>query len=141
MDARAPNPKVKCMWCDQPAVAWCDAVIGFKAIGAYRAANGRVTALVTGADEHGEAVAWTCDAPMCAEHAKHVGRVCGKEPDSIDHCPYHATRGEESMQQLVMFAPEAEQKRRDIHAEIRRRRIKREAKPTTTRGGGQRGLR
>lgn len=121
-----PARRETCMWCDKPAVAWCDAVIGFEAVAACRDPNGRVTGLITGTNEHGEAVAWTCDAPMCADHAKHVGHVCGKEPDSIDHCPYHAVHDEGSMQDLIMFHREAEQKRRDVHAEIRRQRIRRQ---------------
>lgn len=141
MDERAPGSTAKCLWCGKPAVAWCDAVIGFKAIGAHRDAGGRVTSLLTGTDEHGEAVAWTCDAPMCAEHAQRIGGVCGEDPDSIDHCPYHVSRGEGTIEELVMFAREAEQKRRDVHAEIRRQRIKREANPTTAKQGIQHGLR
>lgn len=123
-----PRQHPMCLWCDAPAVAWCDAVIGFKAVAAMRDAHGAVIGLVTGSDEKGEAVAWTCDAPMCATHAKRVGHVCGTDTDTIDRCLYHAAFGAEPMEHLVMFEREAVQKRRDIHAEIRRQRILKDAR-------------
>lgn len=108
------------MWCDKPAVRYCDAVIGFEATGATRDRSGNVTGLLTGLDGK----QWTCDAPMCAEHARQVGNVCGEDPDSIDHCPHHAAHPERPMKELVMFEDEAAAKRRKVHAEIRRGRMR-----------------
>lgn len=108
----------KCMWCDRPATRYCDAPIGFEAKGAARNKNGTVRQLLIGGDSR----MWTCDAPMCNEHAKQVGFICGKDPDSIDHCPYcreNARRTEE----MVMFEDEATAARRRVHAEIRRSRM------------------
>ena len=109
-----------CMWCDMPAVRCCDAVIGLEPKGAVRNGAGNVISLLAGLD----GVQWTCDAPMCADHARQVGWICGSEPDSIDHCPHHATHGEADMSDLLMFQSEAEARRRDIYAEIRRWRIR-----------------
>lgn len=119
-----PKQRENCMWCDEPSVLLCDAVIGFEAVAAIRDAHGKVTGLMTGTNPSGECVAWTCDAPMCRAHAKRVGHVCGSAPDSIDRCPYHAASEEHGMDKLVMFEHEAEQRRRDVHAEIRRRRMR-----------------
>lgn len=110
------------MWCEKPATRYCDAVIGVEARGAVRNKQGGVDALLAGLD--GEM--WTCDAPMCDDHARQVGRISGKEPESIDHCPHHITHGEEIFKEIVMFKDEAEKKRRNAHAEIRRSRIRTE---------------
>lgn len=113
-------PDHKCMWCDKDAVAYCDAVIGFEAISADRNDKGRVEHLLTGVG----AKMWTCDAPMCADHGKRVGFISGSDPDSIDHCPYHCEHTERDMDTQVILPSEAEQRRRDIYASIKRLRIK-----------------
>jgi len=106
----------KCMWCDKPAVRYCDAVIGVEPKAALRDKSGNVTGLLAGLD----GMQWTCDAPMCADHAQQVGWISGAEHDSIDRCPHHTKHGEAPMRDLLMFESEAEAKRRDVHAEIRR---------------------
>lgn len=103
------------MWCENPATHYCDAVIGFEAVAAIRDKNGNVTGLLAGGGK-----SWTCDAPMCAEHAHQIGHVCGEEPDSIDRCPYHTEHAEQPMEELVMFEQEADARRREVHADIRR---------------------
>lgn len=110
------------MWCEKPSVRYCDAVIGFEAVDAIRDKAGNVVGLLAGSD-----TMWTCDAPMCAEHTRQVGHICGKDPDSIDHCPYHIEHEEHSMKKLVMFEHEAETIRRKVHAGIRRSRMLKEA--------------
>lgn len=110
-----------CMWCGTPAVRYCDAVIGIEPVNAQRGGDGSVTGLLAGL----ESKQWTCDAPMCDNHGRQVGWICGIEPDGIDHCPYHVSSGEEEIRHLIMFALEAEKKRRYIHAAIRRARITR----------------
>lgn len=103
------------MWCDKPATRYCDAAIGFEAVGALRDKAGNVTGLLTGNGK-----SWTCDAPLCGEHAKMVGHVSGQEPDTIDLCPHHTEHPERPMRDLVIFECEAEGRRREVHAEIRR---------------------
>lgn len=104
-----------CMWCDKPATRYCDAPIGFEAVAAMRDKSGNVTGLLAGGGK-----SWTCDAPMCDKHAKMVGIMCGQEADSIDRCPYHAEHSEKPMRELVIFEAEADGRRREVHAEIRR---------------------
>lgn len=120
----------RCMWCDKPSDRLCDAVIGAEAVGARRDAHGNVTHLLTGTNATGEQVVWTCDAPMCRDHAKQIGHVCGADADSIDHCPFHAG-GIEDLPSIVMFAHEAEAKRRKVHAEIRQAAIRLVKQPNT----------
>ena len=109
-----------CMWCDSPATRYCDAVIGVEAITASRGHRGAVTARLTSLD----AQQWTCDAPMCDDHARRVGHICGAEPDSIDHCPHHVVAKRERMAALMMASDEAQARRREIHAGIRRARLR-----------------
>lgn len=106
------------MWCDRPATRYCDAPIGFEAKGAVRNKNGTVRHLLIGSDSR----MWTCDAPMCSEHARMVGFVCGRESDSIDHCP-HCIEITRHIGDMVMFADEATAARRRLHVEIRRSRM------------------
>ncbi len=120
-----------CMWCGKTAIRYCDAVIGFEATGATRDKDGSVTGLLTGLDGR----QWTCDAPMCADHARQVGHVCGEDPDSIDHCPHCTAHSERQMKDMVMFAGEAEARRREVHAEIRRERMRNERYNAALTGG------
>lgn len=113
----------KCMWCDKPATHYCDAVIGLPAVDALRDKRGNVTALLTGSGASGVA-SWTCDAPMCSEHTKQIGVMCGSEPDSIDHCPHHLKSPEQPISKLVMFEREVGVRRREVHAQIRRQQIR-----------------
>lgn len=115
----------KCMWCDKPAVRYCDAVIGVEPVAALRDGKGDVTGLLACLDSK----QWTCDAPMCADHAHQIGWLSGPEPDSIDHCPHHAKHEEALMRDLVMFEHEADAKRREVHAGIRRALMRIERSP------------
>lgn len=100
----------RCMWCENEALFECDAVIGMSA------QVGRKQTVVYAPLENVQA--WTCDAPMCSRHARVVGHLCaGKDSDSIDHCPYclkHPPAGGPMLQE------EAEEIRRERHAQIRR---------------------
>lgn len=116
-----------CMWCDKPATHYCDAPIGFEATDASRDKRGHVISLLTGSNGQ----MWTCDAPMCDEHAFHIGTICGDDPDSIDHCPHHQHE-HSHMPDLVMFEREAEAKRREVHAAIKRLRIRNGNSPVST---------
>ena len=108
------------MWCNKEAVRYCDAVIGIEPKGAIRDSAGNVASLLAGLDSE----QWTCDSPMCADHAKQIGWISGSEPESIDRCPHHLKHGEKPMRDLIMFADEAEKKRREVHAEIMRSRMR-----------------
>lgn len=108
------------MWCGKPAARYCDAVIGVEPKGASRDKSGNATGLLAGLD--GER--WTCDAPICAQHTRQAGHICGEQPDSIDHCPHHATHPERPMKDLLIFAGQADARRRAVHAEIRRKNMR-----------------
>ena len=106
----------KCMWCKNNPTHYCDASIGFGAVGAIRDEQGNVTGLLTGAGGG----MWTCDAPMCADHTHLVGVISGAESGTIDYCPYHWSNLKKEIGIPVMFENEVEAKRRDIFAQIRR---------------------
>lgn len=110
-----------CMWCERPAIRWCDAPILFLARGCSRTAG--VTTLLAGHDEHGDMGMHTCSAAMCAEHVRQVGHISGTQPDSIDRCPYHIQHGDPKLKDCVGFASEVEPRRREIYAAIRRARV------------------
>lgn len=109
----------RCMWCEKPSEFLCDAPIGFLADGCERDKLGNVKQLLTGkrALDGGY---WTCDAPMCADHRKMIGHVCGKYHDTIDRCPYHVEHGEGRFKKMIGFEHEMDGWRRKVHAEIRR---------------------
>ena len=115
---------MKCMWCDRDSEFLCDSAIAFKAVGVSRDKYFKVTGLLTGADSDGEIKHWTCDAPMCTEHAKLVGFVCGAETDGIHICPFHAEHGEDQMKDMIIFENEEPAKRRELYSRIRRSIIK-----------------
>jgi hypothetical protein len=112
-------PRAICMWCSEPAIRYCDAPIGFIARGCHRDKNGAIT-LLAGSDETGDYGMHTCDAPMCAKHVKQIGHISGKNPESIDRCPYHVAHGDPDLKDAVCFPDEVEPMRRKIYAEIRR---------------------
>lgn len=118
----------QCMWCDKPATHYCDAPIGFEAMDASRDKRGQVLSLLTGSDGQ----MWTCDAPMCDDHAFHAGTICGNEPDSIDYCPHHQHENPD-MSELVMFEREAKVKRSEVHAIIKRDYLRAKNKKTDKR--------
>lgn len=98
-----------CLWCDEPAVAFCDAWIGSEC-GPER--------LFSHKDKP-----HLCDAPMCADHVKQVGWICGETADSIDHCPAHIS-DPVTIDSAAKSKAECEAARRAVHAEVRRQRIK-----------------
>lgn len=72
-------PKPRCLWCDREAVAFCDAALGQT----MQDCQGRKVWTL-------EAPFFTCDAPICDEHRKVTGFLCGADPDTFDRCPCHA---------------------------------------------------
>lgn len=121
----------RCMWCDEPATVLCDAVIGMAAVTCTRHPRTGAVTLLAGTERDGSIRTWTCDAPMCRRCASAIGRVCfgRKHSDTIDRCPFHVERGEAPLRDLIMFEDEAERRRREVHAEIRRDRIRAQGSP------------
>lgn len=72
---------MECLWCENEAEHLCDYMLGH-------------VVNADGVIEDLKAPHFTCDAPMCGEHRRKIGHVCGTlEPphaDTIDHCPAHA---------------------------------------------------
>jgi hypothetical protein len=65
---------------------------------------------------------FTCDAPMCSEHTKVIGHVCGKNyHDFIERCPLCA---EHDPKMQPMLPEEAESYRRERHAVPRRAKLR-----------------
>ena len=95
-----------CLWCDQPSFVLCDAVLGFtfkdgiKTLGPH----------------------FTCDAPMCPDHATTVGHLCGKEPNTIDRCPYHIEHADHN--DYADGEDESAVKRRAVYAAVRRSQLR-----------------
>jgi hypothetical protein len=113
-DGELTWPKPRCLWCDREAVAYCDAAFGQTMKDCHDVPGGR-RVFDLGAPF------FTCDAPMCAEHRKIAGFVCGKDPDTMDHCPVHAA--DEGLPHLDITADQAEGMRRAVHAAARRSRM------------------
>ncbi len=111
-----------CLFCDNKAVAYCDAIIGVQAEGVRRNKHKGVDELTAGSNQNGDFTSWTCDAPICSTHRKLIGFMCGEEGDTMDHCPYHINN-DEPLKKIIMFWRDAEKKRREIHAEIRKARL------------------
>lgn len=102
-----------CLWCDNEALFLCDAVLGMKA-----AVGPRGTVVFASLEEQ---EVWTCDAPMCLLHRHIIGFICGKDPATIDRCPYCARNEPHGG---PMLREEADEIRRARHAEIRRGRMR-----------------
>lgn len=101
--------KQKCMWCDNEALYECDSVVGMSA-----QVGPKGTVLYANLKD---IEVWTCDALMCSIHRHVRGFFCGKEPGTLDRCPYCA-RNEPAGG--PMLKEEADKIRRDRYAEIRR---------------------
>lgn len=116
-----------CLFCDRDAVAYCDAPVGFGIVGYSRiglVSENRFQAL-KGSNPDGSIDMFTCDAPMCAEHRKAVGHICGADPETIDWCPLHEDGKRDAP---PITADEAATIRRKLHSLPMRRRMK----PVTT---------
>ncbi len=82
------DPEAKCLWCGKFAEYLCDAVIGQDRERYLKRAKARRSPETTHP-------AITCDAPMCAVHARGIGRVCGRgqgRSNSIDVCAFHSAK-------------------------------------------------
>ena len=103
---------MNCIYCDNKVIAYCDFAMALEP--KHKAKDGK---LLAGVDSK----VFTCDAPLCKKHTVSVGHICGKNGDSIDYCEHHFY--EQNIYE-VLFEDDAEEKRRALHAEIRRSVIK-----------------
>lgn len=117
----------KCMWCENEAVNLCDAPIALKAVGAIRGVDFDLLGLSIGSDENGDLVMYTCDAPLCIDHTKVIGFICGKDPETIDRCPYHHEQDKKEKAAPAILENEIDGLRRLEYSKIRRSIIKKES--------------
>jgi hypothetical protein len=101
-----------CIYCENEAVAYCDFTMALEP--KHKAKNGLLLAGISSR-------VFACDAPLCRKHAVSVGHICGENADSIDYCQHHFY---EQGEYEVLFEDESEEKRRALHAEIRRSTMK-----------------
>jgi hypothetical protein len=100
-----------CWWCSSESTLLCDQVIGF----------GRRKDNTIIMNEP-----FICSAPMCDLHARRVGHISGREPDTIDMCPVHADHGLGGIgfDRLVESEVGAEKARRAVQVKAWRSRMK-----------------
>ena len=111
----------KCFYCDEPAVRYCDFNIGGP-IGSY-ARIGLVSDNKFYACYDIEKMPFTCDMPMCVDHAKHIGNIfMPGDIEQIDHCPEHV--GCDETVGCPCTEEESNVIRRDIRAKARRKIIR-----------------
>jgi hypothetical protein len=108
----------RCFYCNGPATLLCDFWLG-------RPSGGHAT------DRNGEytvpklAAPYTCDMPICREHAELRGNIHIKAKgrlggfDTFDFCPEH--RGGDDRKTELIGEGEAERLRRAVRANARRR--------------------
>jgi len=125
----------KCFYCDKLAVRYCDFALGGPIGGYARVGNIGDNLFYAGFDI--EQLPYTCDMPMCEDHATQVGamHICGKQSDheTIDHCPEHVGRTENP---APCSEDEAETLRRAVRAQARREMVRRANKLPATQGSG-----
>lgn len=106
-DEREPvtdERKPVCDFCNRPAVALCDWVIGFTRQGWHQTTAERAwnaeridefdrerQALPTIGEE---SEMFTCDAALCEQCGTRVGMTTVQGVDSVDHCPHHVGKAE-----------------------------------------------
>lgn len=104
-----------CLICGEPATLLCDFVLGFQIVATLPHPVMDDSAM------------WTCDAPLCATHAKHAGNrfFSGSKAvegvESVDYCPVH--RESSPLEAKPMFAADAAFLRRGIWSRLRRQSI------------------
>lgn len=109
---------MKCLFCNNDAIAYCDKPLAM-VIGGTVKRKGKPPHNVT-TMEAMLSCSYTCDAPICSEHGKVVGHVCGKDHDTIDHCVKHL--GPHHRHPL-MTPEQIDGIRRSLHAQWRRERV------------------
>lgn len=106
---------MKCIYCDNESTMFCDFLI---ALEPKHRQNNKLYAGIE--SEH-----FTCDAPVCNDHAVAVGHIhCEGFADSVDYCLYCYEKHLNGVMYQILFKDEADAERRKIHVEIRRSLIK-----------------
>ena len=110
----------RCLFCDEPATAYCDQAIGMVWTGETVKVKGHAPYRVTTMDamlSHN----YTCSAPCCAKHAHVVGFICGEAGGTIDHCD--GCFGVDLHPVGLRTPAEIDARRALMHAVYRRKRI------------------
>jgi hypothetical protein len=108
----------RCFYCDSPATLLCDFHLGFPFGGYVIGPKGKYAVTTI------EKPIYTCDIPLCREHAEyrgwlHINAGRNSRFDSYDYCPEH--RGMTDTDAPVMEESEAERLRRVVQAHAQRR--------------------
>lgn len=111
-----------CLFCNKPATRLCDFPIALveggtvKQVGQPAYTVTTMEAMLSGS--------YTCDAPCCDSHVSQVGHVCGKEPDSIDHCFGHSSENYQPAHSRLLSLEQIAVIRDRQHAVWRRQRVR-----------------
>lgn len=112
----------ECIVCGKAATRLCDAHIGGEIAGYVR--DGSLSDNQFRAFVNVDSEMYTCDAPLCAEHAQQIGVtfVCAKSRvnsaiETVDVCPG------DHPDWKPMTLEESQYLRRKIHADVRRKSI------------------
>jgi hypothetical protein len=118
MDDNAP-----CVICGRPSTHLCDYKIGAP-IGGY-VREGRVDQNRFRAVMDAKRPMFSCDAPLCEDHATNAGIIHASGKDgftmTVDYCPIHAAVKHAKV--LPISDDEAEKIRRDITASFMRQKL------------------
>lgn len=110
---------MKCLFCDSEATVFCDKAIALVSTGELVKRKGQAPFAVTSMEAM-LSTSYTCDAPVCAKHARPVGHICGH--GTIDHC--HGCIGAVVNPRLpLLTAAQIDTARNCMHARYRRSRI------------------
>lgn len=110
----------RCLFCNAPATRLCDAPIAMVEAGWHKP-KGRPPYRIT-TMEAMLSHSYTCDVPFCGKHGKVIGFICGKDPDTIDHCAGCVAAGRDGGRGLL--SPGAiDALRKQWHADYRRMRL------------------
>jgi len=127
--------KTSCFYCDQPATLLCDFQFGWPIGGYARAPDGTEYAV------RALAAPYTCDMPICRDHAELRGSVHikARKPiggfDTYDYCPEH--RGLPAGVAEPVTEVEADRLRRAVQALARRRRMRERGSEALPLGQGE----
>lgn len=111
----------RCLFCNELATRWCDRAIGMPWVGDTVKMKGHAAyKVVTMAGML--AVDYQCSAPCCGAHAHVHGFICGEDADTIDNC--EGCHGVHWGPVGLATPAEIEVRRRNLHAEYRRQRIR-----------------
>jgi hypothetical protein len=117
-----PQQQQRCAYCDKPATLLCDFHLGWPIGGEERRRDGSTYVV------RALALPYTCDLPLCRDHAETRGwvHIKARAPlggfDSYDYCSEH--RGQDDHGAPLIEEHEADRLRRAVHALAQRRVIR-----------------